>query len=45
MILDPSRGLFKSYVGLNMENMVSDMVILLKFNILPGRISESNKDI
>ena len=37
--------LLKSCVGLNIENMVSDMVILLKFNILYGRISETNKDI
>ena len=37
--------LLKSCVGLNIENMVSDMAILQKFNILHGRISETNKDI
>ena len=35
----------KSCVGLNIENMVSDMAISLKFNIVHGRIAETNKDI
>ena len=38
-------SLLKSCVGLNIENMVSDMAIMLKFNILHGRISETDKDI
>ena len=37
--------MLKSCVGLNIENLVSDMAFLLKFNILHGRISETNKDI
>ena len=37
--------MLKSCDGLNIENMFSDMAILLKFNILHGRISETNKDI
>ena len=37
--------MLKSCDGLNIENMFSDMPILLKLNILHGRISETNKDI
>ena len=32
-------------VSFNIENMVSDMAIFLKLNILHGRLSEANKDI
>ena len=30
---------------MNIENIFTDMAILLKFDILHGRISETNKDI
>ena len=37
--------MLKSCIGLNIENMVIDMAIFLKFNFLHDRISETNKDI
>ena len=30
---------------MNIENIFTDMAILLKFDIFQGRISETNKDI
>ena len=45
MILSPNWGFRKSCVGFNIESIVGDMAILLKFNIFHGRISQTNKDI